>query len=161
MDRVKYYAIQSILPELRSGDERPADLPGEYSSATDLMSYEQVCALLKDETLRLEDVDADGRRTTAMKIATVLGTRPEIIRLSRVIEKLDALCDHALIHTGQNYDPNLNDIFFRDLGVRAPNHYLGAQGGRFGDQVGQILARSKTVLLEESARPAVDPRRHQ
>jgi UDP-N-acetylglucosamine 2-epimerase (non-hydrolysing) len=83
-----------------------------------------------------------------MKIATVLGTRPEIIRLCRVIEKLDALCDHTLIHTGQNYDPNLNDIFFRDLGVRAPDHYLGAQSGRFGDQVGQILARTEEVFVK-------------
>jgi UDP-N-acetylglucosamine 2-epimerase (non-hydrolysing) len=83
-----------------------------------------------------------------MKIATVLGTRPEIIRLCRVIEKLDALCDHTLIHTGQNYDPNLNDIFFRDLGVRQPDHFLGAQSGRFGDQVGQILARCEEVFLK-------------
>lgn len=83
-----------------------------------------------------------------MKIATVLGTRPEIIRLSRVIEKLDAMCDHTLIHTGQNYDPNLNDIFFRDLGVRAPDYFLGAQSGRFGDQVGQILARTEEVFIK-------------
>jgi UDP-N-acetylglucosamine 2-epimerase (non-hydrolysing) len=83
-----------------------------------------------------------------MKIATVLGTRPEIIRLSRVIEKLDSMCDHTLIHTGQNYDPNLNDIFFRDLGVRAPDYFLGAQSGRFGDQVGQILSRVEEVFLK-------------
>jgi UDP-N-acetylglucosamine 2-epimerase (non-hydrolysing) len=83
-----------------------------------------------------------------MKIATVLGTRPEIIRLCRVIEKLDALCEHTLIHTGQNYDPNLNAIFFRDLGVRTPDHFLGAQSGRFGDQVGQILARSEEVFIK-------------
>ncbi|HEY4760906.1 MAG TPA: UDP-N-acetylglucosamine 2-epimerase (non-hydrolyzing), partial [Thermoguttaceae bacterium] len=81
-----------------------------------------------------------------MKIATVLGTRPEIIRLSRVIEKLDGLAEQVLIHTGQNYDPNLNDIFFRDLGVRAPNYYLGAQGGNFGEQVGQILSRVEPVF---------------
>jgi UDP-N-acetylglucosamine 2-epimerase (non-hydrolysing) len=84
-----------------------------------------------------------------MKIATVLGTRPEIIRLSRVIEKLDGLADHILIHTGQNYDPKLNDIFFRDLGVRAPNYYLNAQAGSFGEQVGQILARSEEVFRKE------------
>ena len=53
-----------------------------------------------------------------MKIMTVLGTRPEIIRLSRVIEKLDSVSDHILVHTGQNYDPNLNDIFFQQLEVR-------------------------------------------
>src|SRR3989304_5267705 len=84
-----------------------------------------------------------------MKIATVLGTRPEIIRLSRVIEKLDGLAEQVLIHTGQNYDPNLNDIFFRDLGVRAPNYYLGAQGGNFGEQVGQILSRVEPVFQKE------------
>jgi len=84
-----------------------------------------------------------------MKIASVLGTRPEIIRLSRIIEKLDGLCDHVLIHTGQNYDPNLNDIFFRDLGVRQPNYFLNARGATFGDQVGQILARIEPILQKE------------
>ena len=84
-----------------------------------------------------------------MKIATILGTRPEIIRLSRVIEKIDALAEHVLIHTGQNYDPNLNDIFFRDLGVRLPNYYLEAQGGSFAEQVGQILSRIEPVFAKE------------
>jgi UDP-N-acetylglucosamine 2-epimerase (non-hydrolysing) len=83
-----------------------------------------------------------------MRIATVLGTRPEIIRLSRVIEKLDALCEHVLIHTGQNYDPNLSEVFFRELGVRQPDHFLGAQAATFGDQVGQILTRVETVLQQ-------------
>lgn len=84
-----------------------------------------------------------------MKIATVLGTRPEIIRLSRVIERLDGLCSHVLIHTGQNYDRNLNDIFFRDLGVRQPDYFLGAQGSTFGEQVGQILSRVEEVFRKE------------
>ncbi|MGA2059056.1 MAG: UDP-N-acetylglucosamine 2-epimerase (non-hydrolyzing) [Thermoguttaceae bacterium] len=84
-----------------------------------------------------------------MKIATILGTRPEIIRLSRVIEKIDVSADHVVIHTGQNYDPNLNDIFFRDLGVRAPNYYLDAQGGNFGEQVGMILSRIEPVFQKE------------
>ncbi len=84
-----------------------------------------------------------------MNIATVLGTRPEIIRLSRVIEKLDGLCNHTLIHTGQNYDPNLNEIFFRDLGVRSPNHYLRVQGATFSDQVGQIISRIEPILKKE------------
>jgi len=83
-----------------------------------------------------------------MKILTVLGTRPEIIRLSRVIAKLDAVCDHVLVHTGQNYDPNLNDIFFQQLGVRAPNIYLDAKGG-FGTQVGVILSRIEEIMLNE------------
>src|ERR1041385_5190131 len=60
-----------------------------------------------------------------MKVMTVFGTRPEIIRLSRVIPMLDAQCEHVLVHTGQNYDPNLSDIFLRDLGVRDPDVHMG------------------------------------
>src|SRR5207302_3231266 len=84
-----------------------------------------------------------------MKILTVLGTRPEIIRLSRIIGKLDRLCDHVLIHTGQNYDPGLSDIFFSELNVRQPNHYLGIRGESFGDQIGKILAASESILRSE------------
>ena len=84
-----------------------------------------------------------------MKVLTVLGTRPEIIRLSRIIEKLDRLCDQVVVHTGQNYDPNLNDIFFQELGVRQPNHYLGIRGESFGEQIGKILAASERVLVAE------------
>src|SRR5437763_493218 len=79
---------------------------------------------------------------------TILGTRPEIIRLSRIIEKLDRQCDHVLVHTGQNYDVSLNDVFFQDLGVRQPDHYLGARGS-FGEQIGTILAGSERVMLAE------------
>ena len=67
-----------------------------------------------------------------MKVMTVLGTRPEIIRLSRLIPKLDAVCDHVLVHTGQNFDPSLSDVFFRDLGVRAPDRSLGVRADSFG-----------------------------
>ncbi|HYH86102.1 MAG TPA: UDP-N-acetylglucosamine 2-epimerase (non-hydrolyzing) [Pyrinomonadaceae bacterium] len=85
-----------------------------------------------------------------MKIMTVLGTRPEIIRLSRVIEKLDRLADaHVLVHTGQNFDPLLSDLFFEELGVRTPDHYLGARGETFGEQIGQIIAHSERVMREE------------
>ena len=83
-----------------------------------------------------------------MKILTILGTRPEIIRLCRIIPKLDTLCDQVLVHTGQNYDFNLNDIFFQQLGVREPDYYLGAKGS-FGEQVGTILAQSERVMLKE------------
>jgi len=82
-----------------------------------------------------------------MKILTVLGTRPEIIRLSLVIEKLDQACQHVLVHTGQNFDPALNDIFFKELGVRRPDIQLEARGS-FGEQVGFILARVEALLLE-------------
>ena len=83
-----------------------------------------------------------------MKVLTVLGTRPEIIRLSRVIEKLDGLCEQVLVHTGQNFDPALNDIFFSQLGVRDPDHHLDARGS-FGEQIGRILSGMETILERE------------
>lgn len=84
-----------------------------------------------------------------MKVLTVLGTRPEIIRLSRVIEKLDALCDHIVVHTGQNFDPNLSDVFFQQLRVRPPDYYLGITGDTFGQQVGKMLSAVDEVLVKE------------
>jgi UDP-N-acetylglucosamine 2-epimerase (non-hydrolysing) len=83
-----------------------------------------------------------------MKILTLLGTRPEIIRLSLIIEKLDRLADHVLIHTGQNYDVNLNDIFFQQLGIRKPDHFFDARGS-FGEQIGIIFKQSERMMLEE------------
>ncbi len=84
-----------------------------------------------------------------MKVLTVLGTRPEIIRLSRVIEKLDQLCVHKLVHTGQNFDPNLSDIFFKQLRVRPPDYNLGISGATFGQQIGQMLGAVDKVLCDE------------
>ena len=84
-----------------------------------------------------------------MKVMTILGTRPEIIRLSQVIEKLDALCEHVLVHTGQNYAHELSDVFFDELGVRPPNTYLGVREETFGAQIGSILAKSERVLRSE------------
>jgi UDP-N-acetylglucosamine 2-epimerase (non-hydrolysing) len=83
-----------------------------------------------------------------MKVMTVLGTRPEIIRLSRVIPMLDRFADHTLVHTGQNYDPGLSDVFFRELGVREPDAYLGVKADGFGAQIGQILTRIEPLLIE-------------
>jgi UDP-N-acetylglucosamine 2-epimerase (non-hydrolysing) len=84
-----------------------------------------------------------------MKVMTVLGTRPEIIRLSRLIPKLDAVSDHVLVHTGQNYDPTLNDIFFDDLGVRKPDISLGVRAESFGEQAGQILGGVERAIRDE------------
>ena len=84
-----------------------------------------------------------------MKVLTVLGTRPEIIRLSRVIEKLDQLCEHKLVHTGQNFDPNLSDIFFQQLRVRKPDYFLGITGPTFGQQIGNMLSAIDRVLCDE------------
>jgi len=83
-----------------------------------------------------------------MKILTVLGTRPEIIRLCRVIERLDSLCEQVLMHTGQNFDPNLNEIFFQQLGVRDVDIHLGVRGGTFAEQIGQIFERSEATLRD-------------
>ena len=83
-----------------------------------------------------------------MKIMTILGTRPEIIRLSCIIPKLDAMGPHVLVHTGQNYDHALNDIFFQELGLRAPDVFMGVKGQSFSEQVGQILAKSEELMRE-------------
>lgn len=83
-----------------------------------------------------------------MKVMTVLGTRPEIIRLSRVIAGLDQHADHTLVHTGQNFDHRLNELFFDELGVRPPDHHLGAQGA-FGDQVGVILNGVERLIRDQ------------
>ena len=82
------------------------------------------------------------------KVLTMLGTRPEIIRLSRVIDVLDRSCDHLLVHTGQNYDDRLSGMFFRELGVREPDIYMGVRGEGFADQIGQILAASERLFTE-------------
>jgi UDP-N-acetylglucosamine 2-epimerase (non-hydrolysing) len=84
-----------------------------------------------------------------MRVVTVLGTRPEIIRLCTVIEKLDKFTDHTLVHTGQNYDNRLSDIFFADLGVRKPDIYLGIDTSSFGVQIGQIISGCEQVFLEK------------
>ncbi|MBA3044797.1 MAG: UDP-N-acetylglucosamine 2-epimerase (non-hydrolyzing) [Euryarchaeota archaeon] len=83
-----------------------------------------------------------------MKVLTILGTRPEIIRLSRVIAKLDECSDHVLVHTGQNYDKNLNEVFFKELKVRKPDHFLNAKGS-FAEQVGIILKGAEKILNSE------------
>lgn len=82
-----------------------------------------------------------------MKIMTILGTRPEIIRLSRVIPLLDAAVDHVLVHTGQNYDERLSQVFFDELQVRAPDEFMGVKAPSAAAQIGQILERSEALML--------------
>ena len=83
-----------------------------------------------------------------LKVMTVIGTRPEIIRLSRVITKLDEHTDHVLVHTGQNYDYELNEVFFRDLGLRAPDHFLEAAGDSAAETIGRVIMAVDTVLAD-------------
>jgi UDP-N-acetyl-L-fucosamine synthase len=85
-----------------------------------------------------------------MKVMTILGTRPEIIRLSRVIARLDEACEHVLVHTGQNHDRTLSDVFFEDLGLRKPDHYLDVKADTLGDQLGNILSGAERVLKAEN-----------
>lgn len=81
-----------------------------------------------------------------MKIMTIFGTRPEIIRLSLVLKVLDQHCEHVTVHTGQNYDESLSDIFIRDLEIRTPDIHLGIKSKSFGDQIGQILTKIDDIL---------------
>lgn len=83
-----------------------------------------------------------------LKVVTVVGTRPEIIRLSRVMDKLDEHCEHVLVHTGQNYDYELNEIFFQDLGVRRPDHFLNAAGQSGAETIGNVIIAVDRVLAE-------------
>ena len=83
-----------------------------------------------------------------LKVMTVVGTRPEIIRLSRVITKLDAHTDHVFVHTGQNYDYELNEIFFEDLGIRKPDHFLNAAGGSGAETMGNVIVKMDKLLSE-------------
>ncbi len=83
------------------------------------------------------------------KVMTVVGTRPEIIRLSEVIKRLDATVDHVLVHTGQNYDYELNEIFFEELGLRKPDHFLEVDTSSLGRVLGEVLIKTEQVLLQE------------
>jgi len=84
-----------------------------------------------------------------LRLMTIIGTRPEIIRLSATIKKCDKYFDQILVHTGQNYDYTLNQIFFDDLGLRAPDHYLGAVGADLGETIGNIIAKSYALMVSE------------
>ena len=86
-----------------------------------------------------------------LKVMSVVGTRPEIIRLSRVLAKLDEHCEHILVHTGQNYDFELNEVFFNDLGVRKPDYFLNAAGKNAAETIGQVIIKVDEVL--ETVKP--------
>lgn len=88
-----------------------------------------------------------------MKVMTVLGTRPELIRLSRIIGKLDRACDHRLVHTGQNFHASLSDVFFRDLRIRKPDYFLGIASETFAEQLSKMVSAFDRVL--DSERPDV------
>ena len=84
-----------------------------------------------------------------LRLMTIIGTRPEIIRLAATIKKCDTYFDQILVHTGQNYDYELNQVFFDDLGLRAPDYYLDAVGGDLGETIGNIIAKSYKLMVEQ------------
>jgi UDP-N-acetylglucosamine 2-epimerase len=83
-----------------------------------------------------------------LKVMTIVGTRPEIIRLSRVMAELDTHCQHVIVHTGQNYDYELNEVFFKDLGIRKPDIFLAASGATAADTIGQVIMAADKALQE-------------
>ena len=84
---------------------------------------------------------------------TILGTRPEIIRLSEVMKRLDEVCEHVIIHTGQNYDHELNEVFYDDLELRRPDSYLDVDVSSLGRALGGILMESERILREHRPAP--------
>ena len=84
-----------------------------------------------------------------LKLITIIGTRPEIIRLSEIIKACDKYFEHVLVHTGQNWDYTLNQIFFEDLELREPDYYLNSSGNNLGDTIGNIISKSYEVLEKE------------
>ena len=83
-----------------------------------------------------------------LKVLTVVGTRPEIIRLSRVIVKLDEYTEHVLVHTGQNYDYELNELFFEQLGIRKPDIFLNSVKGSPSETIGDIISKADKIFAE-------------
>ena len=81
---------------------------------------------------------------------TILGTRPEIIKMSAIIKKCDKYFDHVLVHTGQNYDYTLNEVFFKDLGLREPDYYLGVVGENIGQTMGNVVSKSYELMAQVS-----------
>ena len=85
-----------------------------------------------------------------LKIMTVIGTRPEIIRLSRIIAKLDVYCNHVLVHTGQNFDFELNEVFFKDMSIRSPDYFLGAASETSAQTIGNVIISVDELLEKEN-----------
>lgn len=90
----------------------------------------------------------EGQSMSKLKLMTIVGTRPEIIKLSETIKKCDRYFDHILVHTGQNYDYTLNEVFFNELGIRKPDHYLGVVGSNLGETIGNVIAKSYNLMME-------------
>jgi UDP-N-acetyl-L-fucosamine synthase len=91
----------------------------------------------------------EAREVRKLKLMTIVGTRPEIIKLSEIIKKCDNYFDHILVHTGQNYDYTLNEVFFEELGLRTPNYFLGVVGNNLGQTMGNVISKSYELMIEQ------------
>ena len=89
-----------------------------------------------------------GEKMNKLKLMTIVGTRPEIIKMSAIIKKCDKYFDHVLVHTGQNYDYTLNEVFFKELGLREPEYYLGVVGDNLGQTMGNVIAKSYEIMQQ-------------
>ena len=83
-----------------------------------------------------------------LKLMTIVGTRPEIIKMSAIMKKCDEYFDHIIVHTGQNYDYTLNQVFFEELDLREPDYYLGVVGENLGQTMGNVLAKSYELMVK-------------
>ena len=83
-----------------------------------------------------------------LRLMTIVGTRPEIIKMSAIIKKCDQYFEHVLVHTGQNYDYTLNEVFFEELGLRAPDYYLGVVGDNIGQTMGKVISKSYELMVK-------------
>ena len=83
-----------------------------------------------------------------LKLMTIVGTRPEIIKMSAIMKKCDKYFDHIIVHTGQNYDYELNEVFFKELGLREPDYYLGVGGNDLGETMGNVIEKSYNLINE-------------
>lgn len=106
--------------------------------------YTKVC-------IRIIFYERGDKKLKKLKLMTIVGTRPEIIKMSAIIKKCDRYFNHVLVHTGQNYDYTLNEVFFKDLGLRAPDYYLGVVGENLGQTMGNVIA--KAFELMETVKP--------
>ena len=151
------HIISNTYYELEvTGDEPTVvnTVPGWCHNIANIGTEELVCMLWQMSNLILKIQTHSALRLGRMsklKVMTVVGTRPEIIRLSRVMAALDKYCDHTLVHTGQNYDYELNQVFFDDLGVREPDYFLAsADGSASAATIGNLITAVDHVLAERN-----------
>ena len=98
-------------------------------------------------------MSGDGARR--IRVMTLVGTRPEVVKMSRVLAELDAHTDHVLVHSGQNSDYELNQVFFEELGLRPPDHVLDAAGETVADTIGQVISRADRVMAQREPEAVV------